>query len=194
MLINRFGAVKPLTLNVNGKEENYTVPSGKSYVIGDLILNSDDSLKGVSKTGGSAGSTITIIVPDGATGSGGSGDTICSHTYVHQYSPTNATCGDTVTYADVCTKCGDVKNSGTTVVEHTQAYTYFPNGSSGHIITAYCSRCNELIGRSQPAHTPDWKQNCGTEMKCSLCGYVMDAPTGNHNYVNGTCTVCGKKS
>lgn len=73
MLINRFGRAKPFRLNVNGVAEEYTVPTGENYVLGDIILNEDGYVKGVAQTSGSAGATIIIIVPNSSTDTDGSG-------------------------------------------------------------------------------------------------------------------------
>lgn len=191
MLINRFGVAKPLELNVNGKEENYIVPSGESYEIGDILLNDDDSVKGVAKTGGTSGSTITIIVPAVSGGSSGDGHTH-SGSPSYQYSSTSS--HKVITTCSIC---------GEKMSETTQAHT-FTNGT--------CSLCGYTQGTTH-THTPttipavaatctSYGYTQGT--KCSSCGAILTAPQqipmANHTegtqwYANSTehskrCTVC----
>lgn len=163
MLINKFGVAKPLILNVNGIEEEYTVPSGKSYKLGDIVLNNDGYVKGVVLIGGGAGSTITIIVPDGATGSGGgeggdSGGT-CTHSSTSvRYSQLDANYHNYTVY---CTSCGQTLGGGTQ--QHTaDPYNCTPRPDKTGC-ELYCKLCGALLNSF--GHTAGVKcQHCGTTL------------------------------
>lgn len=83
-----------------------------------------------------------------------------------------------------------------------------PTCTAAGVKTFTCSRCNETRTETLPALGHKWdagtvtkEPTCGDygdrTFRCSTCSAVRTesiAPTGNHNYQNGVCKVCGKKN
>ncbi len=95
-----------------------------------------------------------------------------------------------------CSVCGAVdasvcQHANTTLTGDKQA-TCTAEGYTGD---TYCNDCKTVIKAgsviAKTNHTPGPAATCTTAQTCTVCGTTLNAATG-HNYVNGTCSSCGK--
>ena len=56
-----------------------------------------------------------------------------------------------------------------------------------------CVVCGATEGEALTTHTPGADATCDTAQTCTVCGKTIVEATGDHNYVDGTCSVCGKE-
>ncbi len=95
-----------------------------------------------------------------------------------------------------CSVCGAVdasvcQHANTSLTDAKQA-TCTAEGYTGD---TYCNDCKTVITAgtviAKTDHTPGPAATCTTAQTCTVCGTTLNAATG-HNYVNGTCSSCGK--
>ena len=94
----------------------------------------------------------------------------------------NLNCGDELNTGDLtCSDCNEVLVAG----KKTQLHKPIASNCIANICI-----CGKVLGEPG-AHTPGASATCTTDQICTLCGKVLVAATGEHNYVDGTCTNCG---
>ena len=141
--------------------------------------------------------------------------TMLGHSYGAYVQTTAPTCANTGVETATCSRCGDTTTRDISATGHMAAAaveenriepTCTTNGSYDSVV--YCSVCNAeisrtsnqitMLGHSYGAYVQTTAPTCantGVETAtCSRCGDTTTrdiSATGEHNYVDGVCTVCG---
>lgn len=169
--------------NCNEEAVDYTPALGHDWVESDRTDASCTAAGSVKKTCNTCHASFTETIPQRA------------HSYTSVI--TDATCTTDGYTTNTCTVCGHVvKTNFVTAPGHNFRETIVaPTCTENGYTLMECRSCDYScrINVTPAAHTWDRDEaDCGHAKACIICGAVGAPATGNHQMVNGICSVCGE--